>query len=136
MKFKDFFDALLEGKLIGQKCKDCGSYTCPPKATCDNCGSRNLETVELSGRGKITTFTTTYVAPVGYDKEAPYVVAMVELDEGPWITGRIDIDPSEAEEYGQALIGKRVKVYGKEFPLEPYYPDKQRRVVPMFKLEE
>jgi hypothetical protein len=136
MMFTDFFNALLEGKLIGMKCKDCNSYTCPPKATCDNCGSRNLETVELSGKGRIATFTTTYIAPAGYDREAPYVVAMVELDEGPWIVGRIDIDGKEADEIGQALIGKRVEVYGKEFPTEPYYPDKKRRVVPMFRLQE
>ncbi len=136
MKFVDFFNSLLEGKLIGQKCLDCNSYTCPPKATCDNCGSRNLETVELSGKGKIATFTTTYVAPAGYEKEAPYVVAMVELDEGPWIVGRIDMDAEEADKIGQDLIGKRVSVFGKEAQTEPFYPNKEKRVIPMFKLEE
>ncbi len=136
MKFVDFFNALLEGKLIGQKCLDCNSYTCPPKATCDNCGSRNLETVELSGKGVIRTFTTTYVAPAGYEKESPYTVALVELDEGPWIVGRIDLDTQEIEKLDQELIGKRVKVYGKEFPTEPFYPNKEKRVVPFFKLEE
>ncbi len=136
MGFTEFFNALLEGKLIGQRCKDCGAYTCPPKATCDNCKSRNLEKVELSGKGTIRSFTTIYVAPSGYEKEAPYVVALVELDEGPWILGRIDIDPKEADELDQALIGKRVSVFAKEFPVEPFYPDKSKRVVPMFKLEE
>ena len=135
MKFVDFFNALLEGKLIGQKCLDCNSYTCPPKATCDNCGSRNLEAVELSGYGVIRTFTTTYVAPAGYEKESPYTVALVELDEGPWIIGRIDLDPQEVEKLDQELIGKRVKVYGKEFPTEQFYPNKEKRIVPMFKLE-
>ncbi len=81
MRFVDFFNALMKGKVIGQKCRDCGSYTCPPKATCDSCGSRNLEAVELSGEGVIRTFTTTYVAPSGYTDEAPYTVAMVELEE-------------------------------------------------------
>ncbi|MET1125030.1 MAG: Zn-ribbon domain-containing OB-fold protein [Archaeoglobaceae archaeon] len=136
MRFRDFFDKLLEDKLIGQRCRDCGKYTCPPKATCDACGSRNLEIVELSGKGRITTFTTTYVAPAGYEKEAPYVVAMVELDEGPWLIGRLDISAEEAEELGQSLIGKRVTVYGREMPSEPFYPDKQRRVVPFFRLED
>lgn len=136
MRFVDFFNALLEGKLIGQKCLDCNSYTCPPKATCDNCGSRNLEAVELSGNGVIKTFTTTFVAPAGYEKECPYVVALVELEEGPWIVGRVDIDPQEAERMGQELIGKKVRIYGKEFPTEPFYPNKEKRVVPMFKLEE
>lgn len=134
--FKDFFNSLVEGKLIGLKCNDCGSYTCPPKATCNNCGSRNFVKVELSGKGKIISFTTTYVAPAGYEKECPYVVAIVELDEGPCLIGRLDISHEKAEELGQALIGKEVTVYGKIFPNEPFYPDKERRVVPMLKLEE
>ena len=135
MKFVDFFNALLDGKLIGQKCGDCGSYTCPPKATCDNCGSRNLEEVEMSGKGRIMTFTTTYVGPAGYSEEAPYTVAMVELDEGPWIVGRIDLPVEEIERLGQALVGAKVSVYGREYPTEPFYPNKEKRVVPMFRLE-
>ncbi len=130
--FKEYFDALLEGKLLGLKCSDCGAYTCPPKAVCDSCGSGNVERVELSGKGRITTFTTTYVAPVGYDKEVPYTVAMVELEEGPWIVGRLEIE--NADEIGQELIGEEVVVGGKEFPTEMFYPDKKRRVVPVFRL--
>jgi hypothetical protein len=132
--FTKFFDLLLEGKLIGQKCRDCGTYTCPPKTTCDGCGGRNLEIVELSGKGRIATFTTTYVAPSGYEEDAPYVVAFVELDEGPWIAGRVDINVSDAEDFGQELIGKKVEVFGKEMPPEQFYPDKRRRVVLMFRL--
>ncbi len=131
--FKEFFSELLEGKLVGVKCKDCGNVLCPPKSTCD-CGSRNLERIELSGNGRIVSYTTTYVAPVGYDKEVPYVVAIVELDEGPWIVGRLEVDADRAER--EDLIGKRVEVYGKEFPTEQFYPDKQRRVVPMFRIIE
>lgn len=129
--FKEFFDGLLEGKLIGVRCKDCGDIICPPKSTC-SCGSRNLENFELSGRGKIVSYTVTYVAPLGYDNEVPYVVAMVELDEGTWIVGRLDVDAEIAER--EDLIGRRVEVFGKEFPTEQFYPDKRRRVVPMFKL--
>ncbi len=132
--FKEFFSALMEGKLIGVKCKDCDEVTCPPKSTCNNCGSRNLEKIELSGKGKIVSYTVTYVAPLGYDKEVPYVVAVVELEEGAWIVGRLDVDAKMADK--EDLIGKRVEVYGKEFPMEQFYPDKQRRVVPMFRIVE
>jgi hypothetical protein len=132
--FQEYFDALLEGKVLGLKCNDCGAYTCPPKAVCDNCNSRNLEKAELSGKGRIMSFTTTYIAPAGYDKEVPYVVAMVELEEGPWIVGRLDIAGEKADEIGQDLIGEEVAVSGKEFPTEMFYPDKKRRVVPVFKL--
>ncbi len=131
--FMEFFSELLEGKLVGVKCNDCGNVLCPPKSACD-CGSRNLERIELSGKGRVVSYTVTYVAPIGYDKEVPYVVAMVELDEGPWIVGRLEVDVERAER--EDLIGKRVEVYGKEFPTEQFYPDKQRRVVPMFRIIE
>ncbi|MEM0202823.1 MAG: Zn-ribbon domain-containing OB-fold protein [Archaeoglobaceae archaeon] len=131
--FVEFFNALLEGKLLGMKCKDCGAYTCPPKHTCNNCSSRNLEKVVLSGKGVVKTYTVTYVAPMGYEKEVPYVVALVELDEGPWIIGRIEVDAKLAEE--NDLTEKRVSVFAKEMPSELFYPMKDKRIVPYFKLE-
>ncbi len=129
--FVEFFNELLNEKLIGLKCLDCGYVTCPPKSTCDNCKGRNLERVELSGYGKVVSYTVTYVAPMGYEKEVPYVVALVELDEGPWVIGRLDVDAEKAE--SENLIGRRVRVYGKEFQGEMFYP-MEKRVVPMFEL--
>lgn len=132
--FKEYFDALLEGKLVGLKCQDCSAITCPPKNTCNECGSYNLEKTTLSGRGVIMTFTSTYIPPSGYEKEAPFVIGMVKLEEGPWIIGRIDIAPGKADELSEKLIGREVEVSGKEFPSEQFYPDKDRRVVPIFKM--
>jgi len=132
--FKEFFKELIEGRLIGLKCEECGYVTCPPKSTCDKCRGKKLKRVQLSGKGRIVSYTTTYVAPMGYEKETPYVVAMVELDEGCWILGRLDVDPERAEK--DDLIGKRVEVYGKEFPSEIFYPDREKRIVPMFRIIE
>jgi uncharacterized OB-fold protein len=131
--FMEFFNSLLEGKLLGMKCKDCGSYTCPPKHTCNSCSSRNLEKRILSGKGTVKTYTVTYVAPMGYEKEVPYVVALVELDEGPWIIGRLDVDPKIAEE--NDLTDKRVSIFAKEMPSEMFYPMKEKRIVPYFRIE-
>ncbi|MEM0215431.1 MAG: Zn-ribbon domain-containing OB-fold protein [Archaeoglobaceae archaeon] len=133
MMFAEFFSNLKEGKLIGLKCKDCGAITCPPKNTCNKCSSRNLERVLLSGKGVIKSYTVTYIAPMGYEKEAPYTVALVELLEGAWIVGRLDVDPKIAD--SEDLIGKRVSIYAKEFQSEMFYPDKSKRVVPYFKIE-
>ncbi len=129
--FVEFFNELLNGKLIGLKCSNCRTIICPPKSTCDNCKGRKFEKVKLSGYGKIVSYTVTYVAPMGYENEVPYVVALVELDEGPWIIGRLDVSAEKAE--NENLIGKRVKVYGKEFQGEIFYP-MEKRVVPMFEL--
>lgn len=133
MMFAEFFKNLKEGKLLGLKCKDCGAITSPPKNSCNKCGSRKLEKTLLSGKGIIKSYTVTYIAPMGYEKEVPYTVALVELEEGPWIIGRLDLDPNIVER--EDLIGKKVSVYAKELQSEMFYPDKSKRIVPYFMIE-
>ncbi|MFZ5633861.1 MAG: Zn-ribbon domain-containing OB-fold protein [Bacillota bacterium] len=103
---REYFEALKEGKLMGLKCRECGGHTAPPKVSCDNCCGTDMEAVELSGKGEIKTFTVIRVAPEGL--QAPYIVAMAELEEGPWIMGNlVGVDPDRA---GTELIGKKVVV--------------------------
>lgn len=101
-----YFEALKENILKGLKCLDCGAITVPPKATCDECGSTNQEVTQLSGEGSIRTFTVIRVAPE--DFKAPYVVVLVQLREGPRLTGLLD-DP-QPERATMELIGKKVKL--------------------------
>lgn len=128
LTFKDYADALTKGKLLGLKCKRCGKITVPPKMACQECGETDLEIVEMNKRGKIMTFTQVNVAPEGRENEVPYVIALVELEEGAWIMGNlIDIDPSKAT---MDLIGKEVKVGFRVFPGDKYSPGNQPR--PLF----
>ena len=61
---------------------------------------------EIKGEGTIRTFTVVRVAPEGM--KSPYVVAMVELDEGAWTMGNlVDMNPDEAD---MALIGRKVRL--------------------------
>ena len=118
LDFKKYSDALTKNRLLGLKCNDCSAYTCPPKMTCQECGSPDLEIIELSGKGEIRTFTQTFVAPQGRECEAPYTVVLVELEEGPWIAGNlIDISPDGVN---MDLIGRKVKLGHKVFPGDQY----------------
>jgi len=85
---REYYEGLKEGKLLGLKCRKCGEYTAPPKINCLNCASSDLEVVELSGKGTVRTYSVIRVAPEGH--QAPYVVALVELEEGPWVLGNLD----------------------------------------------
>jgi len=115
---KAYYDGLKKSKLLGLKCNDCSTITCPPKMTCQECTGTNLEVTELGGKGKIVTFTTSNVAPLGREVEAPYTIVLVELDEGAWIMGNlIDIDPAKV---GMELIGRKVKLGFKVFPGDLY----------------
>lgn len=131
LTFREFSEALKKNKLLGLKCKDCGTITTPPKMVCRKCTSLNMEIVELTGNGKIQTFTTAYVASEGRQDEVPYTIVLVELDEGPWIMGNLtDIDPSQV---GMELIGKRVKMGHKVFPGDKYSAGDGAR--PLFSFE-
>jgi len=118
LTFKAYNAALKENKLLGLKCMSCGAVTAPPKMVCRQCTGSELEIIQLKGTGKIQTFTTVYVVPEGREEECPYIVVMVELDEGPWIMGNLDgVDPVQAS---LELIGKRVNLGFKIFPGDIY----------------
>jgi len=129
--FKDYSEALKENKLLGLKCKECGTITVPPMMVCRQCASPDMEIIELKGRGKIQTFATVNVAPEGREDEVPYIIVLVELDEGPWLMGNLTgVDPNEAT---MELIGKKVKMGHKVFPGDKYSAGEG--VSPLFSLE-
>jgi hypothetical protein len=68
-------------------------------------GGRNAEPKQLSGRGEVYSFTTIHAPPAGFEKFAPYLVALVRLDEGPMVTAQLtDVDEAEAK------IGMKVEM--------------------------
>ena len=128
--FKDYNEALMQNRLLGLKCRDCGAITIPPKMVCRQCASPDMDVIELKGRGNIRTFTTVFVAPEGREDEVPYTIVMVELDDGPWIMGNLDgIDPATAS---MELVGKKVTMVHKVFPGDKYSAGESAR--PLFSL--
>lgn len=131
LTFKDYTEALKEDRLLGLKCHQCGAITVPPKITCSKCQGNDLEVVQLSGKGTIQTFTTIFVPPEGREAEAPYVVALVELDEGPWLMGNLGgVDPTKLT---MDIIGKRVKLGHAVSPGDKFSAGELVR--PLFSLE-
>ena len=89
------WDGCREGVLRVQRCAACGSYEFIPQAVCTKCQAGKLEWVESSGRGSVYSHTTVY-RPPRPEFDAPYVVAIVELEEG-WhmLTNLVDCRPEE-----------------------------------------
>ncbi|MEN6390874.1 MAG: Zn-ribbon domain-containing OB-fold protein [Syntrophomonas sp.] len=118
LTFKDYNKALKQEKLLGLKCRDCGTVTCPPMMVCAQCAGTDQEIVQLSGKGKIVTFTTSFIAAQGRENELPYTIVMVELDEGPWIMGNlVSIDSKKVD---MDIIGKEVLLGCRVFPGDNY----------------
>lgn len=76
-----YWDAAREGRLVVQRCKECGRHQFYPRGFCTACLSGELEWVEARGTGRIYTFTICRIA-ANPAMTAPYAVALVDLDEG------------------------------------------------------
>ncbi|RIK44521.1 MAG: hypothetical protein DCC55_02325 [Chloroflexi bacterium] len=62
-------------------------------------------TQNLSGRGKVYSFSTMYNAPQGYEDQKPYTIALVKLEDGPMVTAQLtDVEP------GDVQIGMQVEM--------------------------
>jgi uncharacterized protein len=99
-----FWEACARHELYLQKCATCGTLRFYPRALCPSCLSSETEYVRASGRGKIYTFTVTHQnqAP-GFRDELPYVMAYVELDEGPRILTNVIHTPPDAVKIGMPV---------------------------------
>ncbi len=100
---RPFWEALRENRFISTRCVKCSSISFPPRLLCPACFSDQREWVELSGRGRIYAFTRNRIVPRGYIQEAPYITAMVDLEEGPRILTSIQNAAYEELGIGQAV---------------------------------
>jgi uncharacterized OB-fold protein len=85
-----YWQAAREGRLVLQRCEACGKHQFYPRSICAACASERLAWSDASGRGRVKSFTVIRraVSPA-YEPEVPYVVALIELAEGPTLMSNV-----------------------------------------------
>lgn len=92
-----YWEGTKQGKLLIQNCKDCRQHYFYARPLCPHCFSRNVEWVEASGRGKLHTYVISMRPGRSAPLPAPYVVAIIELDEGPkMMSNLVGVEPDPA----------------------------------------
>jgi uncharacterized protein len=92
----EFIGHLEGGKLMGTRCKQCGKRFFPPRAQCYESLSNDMEWFEVTGKGKLVSYSTLQYAPTGFTQDLPYTIAL--LDYGDYkVFGRVDRSIPEAE---------------------------------------
>lgn len=101
-----YWDAAREGRLLLRRCDACGAVSHPPRPLCVACWSDALSWIAASGRGTIVSATIVHQPPSpAYAADVPYVLAIVDLDEGPRMMANVvGCDPRAVR------IGARVRV--------------------------
>ena len=97
--------------LVGNECRKCGSSYFPPRIVCTRCGRESqMADKKFNGNGEIMSFTTIRVPPDTFKDEAPYVVGIVKLEDGPSVEGHI-IENGKRIEIGTKVKAAFRKMY-------------------------
>jgi len=79
-----YWQGAREDRLLLQRCRDCGVLRFFPRYLCTACGSDRVDWTEVSGRGTVHSFTIVHRAAFPeFQARTPYVVALIDLEEGP-----------------------------------------------------
>jgi uncharacterized protein len=101
---KPYWDGLKEHELWIQQCQECDQHIFYPRSICPHCFSEQINWVKSIGAGKIYSYTVVHRAFGPFKDQTPFVVAIVELDEGIRMMSRIKTDSR------QMTIDQKVKV--------------------------
>lgn len=86
---EEFWTATAAGRLLLKRCLDCGSVIWYPRAICPECSSLRTQWFAASGRGRVYSYTVNHRGEGAYRDSAPFVLAYVELEEGPRVMTNI-----------------------------------------------
>ena len=101
-------------RLIGSECENCGDEFFPPVYRCRSCGSEKIVDKEMPKTGKIATFTKLHEPLPGFEAQAPFFLAVIELENGARVLSQIVDSPDESVKIGALVRAtvRRAKVDG------------------------
>lgn len=101
-----YWSAANQSVLLVQRCTACGKAQFYFRALCHHCHSGDLATERSTGLGTVATFSIVHRPPLScFKRDVPYVVALVDLDEGVrFLTNVTHCDPASVH------IGQKVRV--------------------------
>lgn len=100
-----YWEAAREHRLLLQRCTACTRSVFYPRAVCPHCHAGPLEWFEAGGGGVIHSFTVAH-RPAGpaFAGRTPYVVVLVDLDEGPRMLSTLVVEEGAAVRVGQRVM--------------------------------
>jgi uncharacterized OB-fold protein len=103
-------------RLEAGRCEDCGEIHFPPRFVCRKCGGKRFAIEVLPRRGKVLTHTTIWIPPAPFEIQKPYVVAIVELENGVRLTCMVAEAPPD-----EVRIGTPVELVFRRLQAQPVW---------------
>tara|TARA_R110000787_G_scaffold71920_17_gene160206 strand:+ start:80 stop:505 length:426 start_codon:yes stop_codon:yes gene_type:complete len=106
---RPFWNAARDGKLVMQRCNNCGTVNFPAKPWCVACGSRDIPWTDMKPTGTVYSYTVSRVVAMNYPdwaSELPMVLCLVDVDDGARLYAQLtDCNPDDV------MIGMRVEAH-------------------------
>lgn len=118
---RPFWDGTRAGELRLQHCGACGRHVLYPRPRCPHCHADDLHWVRASGRGRLYSYVINHIAAPGWEGETPYVVAVVQLEEGPRMLSTL------------VGVAPKPELLPLDLPLEVVFERRGDEVVPLFR---
>lgn len=116
-----FWDGTRAGELRLQQCKACLRHVMYPRLHCPQCGAAEMHWVGAVGRGRLHSYVINHFAAPGWEGETPYVIAVVELEEGPRMLSNL------------VGVAPRPECLTLDMPLEVVFEARGDQMLPLFK---
>jgi uncharacterized OB-fold protein len=116
-----YWEAANRGELRLQRCRDCDAFYFYPRPFCPTCLGGDVEWETLSGRATLLSYTINHRPVPGWEADGPYVIAMVQLEEGPTMMSNI---------VGVEATPEALEL---DMPLEVQFDDRGDQKVPVFR---
>jgi uncharacterized protein len=102
--------------LLGEVCPHCDAKIFPARDVCPECGGEAKEPYRFSGKGEVYSYTIMNNAPAGFERNLPYTIALVKLEEGPTITAQLTDLGEKPVKIGMPveMVTRRIKEDGDE----------------------
>jgi uncharacterized OB-fold protein len=94
-KAEEFVTYLEQGRLMGTRCKGCGTPYFPPQVDCPRCLASEVDWFEITGSGTLITYSLVHYGPAGFEDRTPYIVALADFGEGIKIFAVLSSDIDE-----------------------------------------
>ncbi len=118
---QNFYKFCGHDRLMAVKCTKCERLFVPPRIVCPDCYSSSFRWTELSGRGKLQTYSVVHIAPKKFNSQVPYTIGIVRLEEGVSLPGRISLDEGMEAKIGMDLTVDFENTQTEGWPQWPRY---------------
>jgi uncharacterized OB-fold protein len=116
-----YWEGARAGELRIQRCLDCQEFYFYPRPFCPRCFSDRVEWVRVSGRARLHSYVINHRPAPGFEEQAPYAIAVVELEEGVKLMSNI----VGVENTPENLV--------LDMPLEVAFEEREGMCIPVFK---